>query len=370
MTIPKKQLQIKEKAIFRVFFFWVCYTVVFFLFLSTLKYTFPFLLGFLLALALQPAMRLFTLRLHLKSGLASFLCTTVVFFLFFGMIVLLGFALVSELSTLVIRLSQTGLPGLQQLVAKLFEDLSDIFSRIDAHFLKENQEQILSLFNSSIRLLTATLSRLLSFLTSLPAIFTMVVVLIFSTYFFTKDMPYFKKAVISRFSQNTLQKLNEASSHGASMLGKYIRSYLLIYFITFLESFFIFWGVHVQYPLVLSLVCAVADIIPILGPGLVYLPLSLFLLISGRWFSAIALLIAWGIITLVRQIIEPKIVSSSIEIHPLCMLLALYVSLVCGSFSVFLYLTTFFVFYQIMKKIGVLSPIFPPRPKKSVKRKK
>lgn len=368
MTILKKQIQIKEKPWLSLALFFLCYSALFFLFLHTLKFTFPFLMGFLLALLLQPVMRLLTQRLRIKSALASFICTAVVFLVLFGLIFLIGFALVSELSALIYRLSQADYSGFQQFITKAFADLETYLSKIDVHFIKENRSQLFSLASSGISLLSAVLGGLLSFLTSIPAVFTMIVVLMFSTYFFSKDIPYFMQAVRAQFSSDTLIKINKASSHGFSMLGKYVRSYLLIYLVTFIESFLIFWALGVKYPLVLSLVAGIADVIPILGPGCVYLPLAALYLFKGNLFVAAALLIAWGLIALIREIIEPKIVSSSIEVHPLCMLLALYVSLISGSFAMLIYLTTLFVLYQIMKKVGILSPIFPPREKNARRR--
>lgn len=345
--------------------FFLAFTAGFLFFAVSLKYTFPFLAGFLLALAVQPLIRLLKRRLHFRPGLASAVSTLVVFALLFGLLFLLGYWLISEISNLLsylADLSKSGFGDLTGPVNALLGQLGDYLSKIDANFIQQNREQIMSIAQSGAGIASTVLSSVLKFLTSLPAIFTMLIVMIFSTYFFSKDIGTMKSHFISFLPGNTVVGLKTASRHGASISGRYVMSYLLVYFITFLETLVVFYALGVPYPLVLSIVTGIADVLPVLGPGTIYIPLALIFLVQGDFFRAAALLICWLLITGIRQVIEPKLVSSSINIHPLYMLAAIYFALIAGNFWVLIYFSALAILYQVLTQAGMLPHLFERDP--------
>jgi len=238
----------------------------------------------------------------------------------------------------------------------------EYLNRINSKYIEQNQQQILNIAQSGAGIVKTILASVLTFLTSLPAIFTMFIVMILSTYFFSKDMTSIKSHVMSLFSQTTAINIRSASRHGMNMSGKYVGSYLLIYFITFVETLIVFFALGVPYPLVLSIVTGIADILPVLGPGTIYIPLTLLYLVSGNFFKAGALLVCWLLITSIRQIIEPKLISSSIDIHPLTMLAAIYFALVAQNFLILIYCSALLILYKILTQIGVLPTLFEAKP--------
>lgn len=351
------------KPLFLFFFF---YTISFYLFTITLRFTFPFLAGFLLALILQPLIRLLRDRLHLRPGLASALVTLLAFFVLIGLVVLLGYLLVSEISNLVLKISAIDPASITTPFNNAVDQLSRYADRINADFLQQNQEQLMKLLQSGMGVVTSILNAALHLLTSLPTIFTMFIVMVFSTYFFTKDMSEIKKRTVSMLSNSAVSNIRSASRHSVTMSGRLIGSYLLIYFITFLETLVVFAILRIPYPLVLSIIAGVADILPVLGPGTVYIPLAAVNLFQGNYFTAAALVVCWMLISAIRQVLEPKIVSASIHIHPLCMLAAIYFSLIAGNLWILIYMSLMFVLYQVLKQVGILPSIFPEPEKKPI----
>ncbi|WP_085832984.1 sporulation integral membrane protein YtvI [Clostridium merdae] len=338
--------------------FFIGYTICFYLFALTLGYTFPFVAGFLLALLVQPLVRFLKEKLHLRPGLASILVTLLCFIVLFGLMALTGYWLVTEITTLVVKLSSIDTTKIIKPLNDLTGILGIYVDRIDSEFIRQNQEQLIKFLQSGAGFITSVLNTVLMILTSLPGILTMFIVMIFSTYFFSKDMPVIKRHVASILSQNTVVHIRSASQHSLTMSGRLIASFLLIYFITFLETLLVFYLLGIPYPLVLSLVVGIADVLPVLGPGTVYIPLAIISLVNGDYFTAIALLVGWLLISTIRQIIEPKIVSASIDVHPLAMLSAIYFALISGRISILIYMVLFFVLYQVLCKTGVLPRIF------------
>ena len=66
------------------------------------------------------------------------------------------------------------------------------------------------------------------------------------------------------------------------------------------------------------------DALPILGSGSVMVPWAIISGLSGDLTLAISVLTLWIIMSLVRQFIEPKIVSGNIGIHPIFTIAAMY----------------------------------------------
>ena len=131
------------------------------------------------------------------------------------------------------------------------------------------------------------------------------------------------------FQKHGLKNLYGQVKKIISALGSYLKAQgtlILISFIEVLIGLYIFkWiGLNVNYPLLSALGIAFVDALPILGAGTVILPWAIISSVNGNIRLAIALVILFIIITIVRQILEPKIVSNKIGVHPIFTLIAMY----------------------------------------------
>ena len=79
-----------------------------------------------------------------------------------------------------------------------------------------------------------------------------------------------------------------------------------------------------KYPLLIALGIAFVDALPILGSGTVIVPWAIFSALDGDIKLAISIIILWIIMSVVRQFLEPKIVSGKIGIHPIFTIIAMY----------------------------------------------
>ena len=61
------------------------------------------------------------------------------------------------------------------------------------------------------------------------------------------------------------------------------------------------------------------------GSGAIILPFSAFAFISGNLKKGVGLLVLWGISSLIRQLLEPKIMGKNLGVHPLLNLAAVYI---------------------------------------------
>ena len=71
------------------------------------------------------------------------------------------------------------------------------------------------------------------------------------------------------------------------------------------------------------------DALPVLGTGTVLIPWALIALAAGQPVRAVTLLAVYGVVSLVRSFLEPKLVGRQLGLHPLATLMAMYVGFSC-----------------------------------------
>lgn len=75
------------------------------------------------------------------------------------------------------------------------------------------------------------------------------------------------------------------------------------------------------------MIISIVDALPILGTGTILIPWAIYSFLTGNVRMGLSLFILYCIVLIVRQLIEPKIVSEQIGIHPLLTLIAMYTGL-------------------------------------------
>ncbi|WP_418542203.1 hypothetical protein, partial [Hominenteromicrobium sp.] len=68
--------------------------------------------------------------------------------------------------------------------------------------------------------------------------------------------------------------------------------------------------------------------------------------------------IGWIILSVIRQIIEPKLLAKMTRTPPAVMLFAVYCSLISRNFWLIPYTGTFFMLISMLKKAGILTVKF------------
>ena len=81
---------------------------------------------------------------------------------------------------------------------------------------------------------------------------------------------------------------------------------------------------NIEYPLSITLGIAFVDALPILGSGTIMIPWAVISALDGDLRLGISLVVLWIIMCIVRQFLEPKIVSGNIGIHPIFTLISMY----------------------------------------------
>ncbi len=84
-----------------------------------------------------------------------------------------------------------------------------------------------------------------------------------------------------------------------------------------------FWIVGVPSPAIWGLLMILLSIIPFVGSGLVWLPVGIILLLLGQiWQGVFILIVGFGVISLIDNILRPKLVGKDTQMHPLMVFFA------------------------------------------------
>lgn len=88
--------------------------------------------------------------------------------------------------------------------------------------------------------------------------------------------------------------------------------------------------IDVPYLLLLSVVIACIDALPVFGSGTILIPWSVYNMLIGNYVLAIGLLCIYGVIFIARQIMEPRILSTQIGVYALVTAMAVYIGYKVG----------------------------------------
>lgn len=163
-----------------------------------------------------------------------------------------------------------------------------------------------------------------SFIKSLPgAVFFLVVSIVsmfYITFDYTKITDFFKRILPDKWMSGIVS----LKTNFLSAIAGYCKAYMLLMFVTFTELFAGFLILDINYSLILALLISVLDLLPVIGAGSFLIPWSAVMFITGNVRMGWGLLIIFGIMYVVRQIAEPRIVGNCIGVHPLATLFSVY----------------------------------------------
>jgi len=338
--------------------FILIYSFTFIVFFKTLSYTLPFVLALICALIIKKPTELLTNNLKLKKSFASII-TTLVFFAVILTLLTIGVTQFSQEAYLLGKNFQNYISVNSSDLLKSFENLKIYYNNLDPYIISTIESNFANLVTELSNLTVSISSRVftifLGILGSIPYIITVIVFTMLATYFFTKDITTAKNKIFNLFPREKSEQMFLFIYETKKMLGNYFLSYMTIIGITFIETLIVFLVFKVKYAIILTIICACFDILPILGIGAIYIPLALiYLFLIKSYITAAGIIISYVIISIIRQIIEPKIVSSSLGIHPVATLAAIFIGLKANGISGMLFCIFLVIFYNVLKKVDIL----------------
>ncbi len=170
-----------------------------------------------------------------------------------------------------------------------------------------------------------------AFAEALPAAFVFVTVLLLAAGYFAADDGRLSAGawrVATRLLPPSVTDALPPLGRRLSRLGKgYLRACGLLGLLTFLEAFIGLSVLRIRYAFLLAVLIALVDTLPLLGTGVILIPWGLGALLLGHPALGVGLLILYGICTILRQLLEPRLLGQGLGLHPLLSLFAMYAGL-------------------------------------------
>ncbi len=290
----------------------------------------PILLGYLSALCLRPLARLVQkktkMRQSASGGAAMLLCALVL-----GMIVVKGG------TTLVSQASAFG-DLLRENTDTIAKQVTDLAGKA-LSFLPESldREAIRTAVSEGLtgmlgRVAASAPGEMASFVASLPGFLLFLTVYTSSTFFFSV-----KGDAIGETARRILPPF---VCSGFDLLKRQIRRISLSYLraallLSGLTCLIVYLGLRLlgmKYALLLSVVIAIIDLLPILGAGSVLIPWTGIALLGQDFRLGAGLLVIFAVLTIARQLLEPRLIGRGMGISPFVTLSTMYAGYVLFGF--------------------------------------
>lgn len=295
----------------------------------------PFALSFLLAGALQKPLDLLTRRLRLPRGLLGGVLVTVLFFGFGFLLYEIIAALLSFFGSLV----SDHAASLRDAVNAAAEALKAQLSRLPlfsadgkSTFFEKLFSGVDSAGKSVLRSATESLgAKLPVWLSALAAAVPKIVIFLIVTFiasiWITADYPRICAYFCKMLDGKSLGTVKKVRFHALATLRKSLRAYGALLLLTFAQLWLGLFLLGIENAAAPAALIAVVDILPVLGTGTVLIPWALLCLATSRVHLCIGLLILYAVITIVREVAEPKLVGKSIGMYPPLTLLSMYLGM-------------------------------------------
>lgn len=289
----------------------------------------PFVLGFLVAYLLQRPIQFLEKKLPLPHKLIALL-VVLLFYATVGVLIsLLGMRLTTFLFGLLRNLPYIYevhmMPTLMDLLytlENLFDDMDPatvaILNDIGTEFIKLVGQMVSSISAKAVALVYGVSA-------ALPGLFVKLVLLIISSVFISMDWKALTGFCMRQLSDRAKEVFIQIKEYVVGTLGVCICSYALIMTITFIELSILLTLIGIKHSVLIALGIACFDILPVLGTGGIMIPWALIMLLQGDLVLGLELLGVYVVVTVVRNIIEPKIVGSQLGLHPVVTLCSMFI---------------------------------------------
>lgn len=283
----------------------------------------PFMLALAVAIALKPVVNWLERRLPIGRTAATILVFVLVALIGSGIFFLATASLLQGAAVFVDKLpeyQETVLRWVDVIIAQTGRWFVHIPSEV-LNAVKGNMNQIVQ---SAHHILSQLGQATIAWLGALPGLASLILISTLAGFFVTKDWDWFVSGVLKILPDEWQRTVEQTGSKVGDALGKYVVAQIILISISTVLSLIGLAIIGVDRWLATGLLAGVLDLLPVLGPGLLYVSWAIYAFIIGRPLFGISLLIVYGVVSGVRQIFEAKVLGESLGIHPLIMIFGLY----------------------------------------------
>ena len=255
-----------------------------------------------------------------QKGLNRSLSIILIYVLFFGGV---GFAIYKAMPVIMRELEDLMMstPYLADQYTDILQVINEKTSSWPIQFQSRIQEAIV-FFEERIEVL---LMNAMEYAVQLPDFILLFALVPLVAFYLLKDWFLIKKAAWN-FTPNKVRRQGASFMRDIEKsLGSYIRGQVLVCFIIGVLSAILLWVIHVKYSLLLGIIIGITNVIPYFGPIIGAVPAILIAAATSTKQVIWVAVIVFGLQFVEGNILSPLIVGKSLHMHPLLIMLSLFI---------------------------------------------
>lgn len=308
-----------------------CLVASYFMIKYTIAMWYPLAIVGVLSSISHPLTTTLSTYLRIPRLLAALTTVSIIFLSFTALLSYLFFELTLSLTHLMENFPQKVDLFFQQMISLFKTNVFQLYERLlsttHQQLLEQQFEQIYQqLSQLGFTFLQNIVLKMFHLLTLFPHSFMVVVFILIATILMTNDWLLIQKKFERLFPESFSNELKQIVKHFKKSLFNYFRAQLVLVLITALLLAIGLIILQVDHIIAIVLLTAFVDLLPIVGTAIIFIPWLIYLFVLGNYSLTIGLATVYVIIIIVRQVIEPKIVSTHIGIRPLTVIVSLFLS--------------------------------------------
>lgn len=314
------------------------------------SYLLPFVIAVIIAALVQRPANFLSKKIPLKTGTIASILALLSFLVFSAVSIFIIYRL-SLLLGSVLKELPTFLNYITDYISRLENKLSSEFQKISPEFSQSISEIIEGMINAITTRAADAFSTFAAITAKkAPSFLFGSVISLAASCFIAKDFNSLANFISLICGEKSYSKFLKIKEIFRTNIAKILKGYFWLFVLTFIELTIGFIILGVNFAPLLALLIAVVDLLPVLGTGAILIPWSLAELIFGKSSMAISLIVIYVLITVIRNLAEPKIIGNQIGIHPLFTLLAMFIGLkILGVVGLFILPITLIVIIKYYK---------------------
>lgn len=144
-----------------------------------------------------------------------------------------------------------------------------------------------------------------------------------SVFFLLSDREEFIRFVKLFLSSSFINKVKESTKS----IKKILTVEVILVLFSLFQTMVGFIILRIPDGILLSIICGLLDIMPYVGTVIVFAPLIIYNILVKDYITAVGLISLYALVNVIRQLLEAKYIGNKFSIHPLVIILSLYVGI-------------------------------------------
>ena len=291
----------------------------------------PFIIGFVIASIVQLPLGHLGIEKPTHRKVAVVILCLIFYALLVFLMVFFSVKVISEIGNFAAAVPDLVNDNLYPFIYMIGDEIEALLEPIDMNLAQIVNEVEKSLASTLAKYATEfsgwAVRTIASGAISIPGLLIQVIITVVSSFYIALDHPSVLRFLKRLIPGGQRDFVVQAVGYARTAVLAYIKSYSIMFCLTFLVLWIGLLILKVPYTAGLAFGIAVFDLMPILGVGGILLPWGFVALVMGKLPMGIGVIVLYLIIAAVRNAVEPRIVGKYIGLHPLATLVAMVVGL-------------------------------------------